>query len=58
MSRRVGFFVIAAVACALLTLAAPVDLRWVPEAVAAVYAVLAVLTAIEQWAAEREHREP
>ncbi|HUP85352.1 MAG TPA: hypothetical protein VM143_06770 [Acidimicrobiales bacterium] len=58
MSRRVAFFVIAAIVCALLTLAAPVALRWVPETVAAVYAFLAILTAIELWAADREHREP
>lgn len=58
MSRRVAFFAIAAVTCAVLTLATPADLRWVPEVVAVVYALLAALTALEQWSLGREHREP
>ena len=56
MSRRVTFFVIAAVTCAVLTLAAPADLRWVPEVVAVVYGVLAALTALEEWSTTRHHR--
>ena len=56
MSRRVSFFAIAAVACALLTLAAPADLRWVPEIVAVVYATLSGLTALEEWSTNRHHR--
>ena len=56
MSRRVTFFVIAAVACAVLTFAAPADLRWVPEIVAGVYSLLAALTLLEEWSTARHHR--
>ena len=56
MSRRVTFFVIAAVACAILIFAAPEDLRWVPEMMAVVYAVLAALTGLEEWSTSRHHR--
>ena len=56
MSRRIGFFAIAALACAVLTPAAPSDLRWVPEVMAVVYGVLALLTALEAWSTAREHR--
>jgi hypothetical protein len=56
MSRRVSFFAIAALACAVLTLAAPADLRWVPEIVAVVYGILASLTALEEWSTSRHHR--
>ena len=60
MSRRVSFFAIAAVTCAVLTLAAPAALRWVPEMVSIVYAILAGLTALEEWSTKRHHarREP
>ena len=59
MDRRVSFFLVAAVTCALLTFAAPADLRKVPVVVAAVYFVLAGLTALEQWSeARRQDREP
>ena len=59
MSRRVTFFVIAAGTCAVLTFAAPADLRWVPVIVAGVYATLAALTALEEWSTTRHHgREP
>ena len=60
--RRVAFFLIAALVCALLTFAAPADLRWVAEATAAVYVVLAALTALERLSTRayqrKRHREP
>jgi hypothetical protein len=58
MSRRVVFFVGAAVTCAALVLVAPADLRWVPAVVATVYGLLAALTALEEWSAGRQDREP
>lgn len=58
MSRRVSFFLIASVTCALLTFAAPGELRAVPVVVAAVYAVLAGLTALEEWSEAQRDREP
>ena len=58
MDRRVAFFLIAAVTCAVLTFAAPPDLRRVPVVVAAVYFVLAALTALEQWSEARRNRDP
>jgi hypothetical protein len=58
MSRRVTFFAIASLTCAVLSLVAPAGLRWVPECVAGVYAVLAGLTALEQWSEGRRRREP
>jgi hypothetical protein len=60
MSRRVVFFVGAAVLCALLLPVAPADLWWVPVTVSAVYFVLAALTGLEDWLESRrgEHREP
>jgi hypothetical protein len=53
MSRRVTFFVGAAVLCALLVPLAPADLRWVPMATSAVYVVIASLTGLEDWLEER-----
>ena len=58
MSRRVTFFAIAAVTAGLLTFVAPADLRWVPQGTAVVYAVIAALTALEEWSAARDRREP
>ena len=59
MDRRVSFFLIAAVTCAVLTFAAPADLRQVPIVVSGVYLVLAGLTALEQWSeGRRPPREP
>ena len=45
--RRITFFLAAAVLCALMTLVAPGELRWVPIALAVTYVVLAVLVALE-----------
>ena len=56
MNRRVTFFAGAAVLCILLIPVAPADLRWVPEAVAAVYVVLAGLTGLEDWLENRRER--
>jgi hypothetical protein len=58
MSRRVSFFLIASVTCGLLTFVAPGELRLVPVVVAGVYAVLASLTALEEWSEARRDREP
>ena len=56
MDRRVSFFLIASLACFLLSFAAPTDLRNVPLVVSAVYLVLAAATALEQWSDRRHHR--
>ena len=45
--RRITFFLAAAVLCALMTPLAPDELRWVPVATAATYAVLAILVGLE-----------
>ena len=59
MDRRVSFFLIAAITCAVLTFVAPGDLRKVPIVVSGVYLVLAGLTALEQWSDARQRpREP
>ena len=51
--RRVAFFLVAAVVCALLTFASPPDLRWVPEVTAGVYLALAALSGLERLSASR-----
>ena len=56
MDRRVTFFAGAAIVCAVLIPVAPADLRWVPEAVSAVYIVLAALTGLESWLESRRDR--
>jgi hypothetical protein len=45
--RRVPFFLLGTVICLLLVPVAEPELRWVPEATAAVYAVLAALVALD-----------
>lgn len=50
------FFVIAAATALLLYWPAPDDMRWVPLALAVVYLVLAVLTALDQWSRSRSSR--
>ena len=45
--RRLWFFLAAAAVCALLVPATPGEFRWVPQALAAIYLVLAVLVALE-----------
>ena len=47
MDRRALFFLAAGAIAALLTLATPSDLRWVPEAVAVSYLVLAVASYLD-----------
>jgi putative exporter of polyketide antibiotics len=56
MSRRVMFFAGAALLCAFLVPVAPVELRWVPIGVSAVYFVLAALTGLEDWLESRRDR--
>ena len=51
--RRVQFFLIASVMCFALYLPTPEDLRWVPLALGCVYALLAVLTALDAWSKRR-----
>jgi hypothetical protein len=58
MDRRIGFCLVAALTCALLTPLAPADFRWVPMVVCGVYLVLAALTALERWTEDRRRREP
>ena len=47
MNRRVGFFAGAAVLCLLLVPLIDEKFHWVPETVAALYGVLAVLAALD-----------
>ena len=49
--QRITFFLAAAVACALITLLAPSELRWVPVATAVTYVVLAILVLLESLSA-------
>ncbi len=51
--RRLWFFLVAAAVCGLLVPATPGELRWVPEALAAVYVVLAALVALETLSGRR-----
>jgi hypothetical protein len=48
MTRRVGFFAGAAVLCFVLIPLIDEKFHWVPESVAAIYAVLAVLAALDE----------
>ncbi len=52
--QRVPFFLAAALACLLLYLPAPPDYRWVTLVLAAVYTVLAGLTALDRWSRNRD----
>jgi ABC-type transport system involved in cytochrome c biogenesis permease component len=63
--RRLWFFLVAAVACALLVPATPGEFRWVPQALVAIYLVLAALVALETFSRRgdenqrpRERRRP
>lgn len=47
MDKRIVFFLVAAVLCAVMTPLAPDDLRWVPMATAVTYVVLAVLVTLD-----------
>ena len=47
MSKRVQFFVLAGFVCAALTPVAEDDVRFVPVALAIVYGVLALLSALD-----------
>jgi hypothetical protein len=47
IDRRITFFLLAALLCALMTPLAPGEFRWVPEATAVTYVVLAILVALE-----------
>jgi hypothetical protein len=48
MGRRSLFFLIAAIASAVLVVPSVPDLRWVPIAVSITYVVLAVLSALDE----------
>ena len=56
MDRRVPFFLIAAVVCALLAPLADPEHRWVALATAVAYALLALLFALDSWARRRTTR--
>ena len=45
--RRLWFFLIAAVIAGALTPVAPEDFRWVPQATAVAYVILAILVALD-----------
>jgi hypothetical protein len=47
MDRRALFFIVAAIACAVLVFPAPKDLRWVPGRLAVLYVVLAVASFLD-----------
>lgn len=47
MDRRALFFLVAAVACALLVTVITPALRWVPKTLAAVYVVLALVSYVD-----------
>jgi hypothetical protein len=47
IGRRAVFFIVSAVVCIALVPVSVPELRWVPEVVAVVYAVLAVLSALD-----------
>jgi hypothetical protein len=55
--RRITFFLVAAVVCALMTPLAPGAIRWVPIATAVTYVVLALLVGLESWSG-RSRRGP
>jgi uncharacterized membrane protein len=57
IDRRITFFLAAAAVCALMTLVAPSELRWVPIATAVAYVILAALVALESLSG-RSRREP
>ena len=54
MDRRALFFLVAALACAVLYPVAPADLRWVTLVVSGVYVVLALLAALDAWSRGRD----
>lgn len=56
IDRRITFFLVAAVLCALVTPLAPTGIRWVPVATGVTYVVLAVLVALESLSG-RSHRD-
>jgi hypothetical protein len=53
LDRRALFFVLAAVACALLVPLAEPEHRWVAEVMAVVYVVLAAASALDAWSRSR-----
>ncbi|HEX7166555.1 MAG TPA: hypothetical protein VF230_06210 [Acidimicrobiales bacterium] len=53
MDRRALFFLVAAVAAAVLYPFAPTDLRWVSVGVSITYFVLALLAALDAWSRNR-----
>ena len=56
IDKRVPFFLVAGVVCALLIPVADPKHRWVAEAAAIAYAVLALLFALDSWSRARELR--
>ena len=56
MDRRVIFFLVAAVICAVLVPLAESKFRWVPIVTSAAYVLLAGAVALDQWSKRREKR--
>ena len=56
MDRRISFFLVAAVICLLLLPLSPPEFRIVCEITAAVYVVLALAVALDQWSRRRDER--
>ena len=56
MDRRITFFLIAAIVSLLLLPLSPPEFRIVCEITAAVYVVLALAVALDQWSRRRDER--
>lgn len=57
MSRRVVFFLIAALVCLSLAPVADPAFRWVAEVLAGTYGILALLAALDEWSRRRSGRD-
>lgn len=57
IDRRVPFFLVAGLACALLVPVADPQHRWVAVTTAITYAALALLFALDSWSRARERRK-
>jgi hypothetical membrane protein len=56
MDRRALFFMVAAAVCLVLVPVTPSDLRWFTLALAVVYVLLAIGSALDNWSRSRDGR--
>ncbi len=56
MDRRALFFLASAAVCLVLVPVTPADLRWFTAALAVVYVLLAIGSALDNWSRSREGR--